>query len=107
MMRGLVTIHTKQHWDYQLSILNSRPEFLHAIHPFVTPRCKQCRELQLSVLCINDGGESIKNHKYFCEFEAKFEKPPSDSEEVVWEELIPEKISGKKISLDRTFIICY
>jgi hypothetical protein len=38
-----------------------------------TLRSKQYGEYQLSA--ITNSGESFKNHEYFPEFEAKFEKP--------------------------------
>jgi hypothetical protein len=48
--------------------INSRQEFLHKIHTFVTPRYKQFGESHLSRLsAINNSRESIKNRKYFLE----------------------------------------
>jgi hypothetical protein len=44
-----VSLRTKQNSEYRLSILNSRPEFLHIILTFVTARYKRL-ELHLSIL---------------------------------------------------------
>ncbi len=49
-MHGVVTHRVKQYAEYRLPELNSRPEFLHKIHTFVTPCCKRCEESQLSAL---------------------------------------------------------
>jgi hypothetical protein len=50
-----------------------------------------------SVLKIVCSGDSIENCKYFLELKEKFTKP-SDTEQVAWEEPIPEKIRGKNLA---------
>jgi hypothetical protein len=56
-MQGVVvTLHIKQYTEYQLSVFNGKPEFLHTIQTFVAPRYKRCRESQPSVL--NDTGST-------------------------------------------------
>jgi hypothetical protein len=45
-----MTLCIKQYGEYQLPALNGRPEFLQKIHAFLTPRCEQYEESQLSVV---------------------------------------------------------
>jgi hypothetical protein len=49
-MQGVVTLYVKKYGEHRLSVLNDRREFLHKIHTFVTPHCKQGGESQLSLL---------------------------------------------------------
>jgi hypothetical protein len=64
-MPGVVTQHIIQNCEYQLTVLNDNPDFLHISLTFLILLYKLRRESQLSV----------KNRGYLHEFEAKLEKP--------------------------------
>jgi hypothetical protein len=47
MMRGVLTLNTKQYVESRISVLNDSPEFLYIIRIFLILHYKQCEKLQL------------------------------------------------------------
>jgi hypothetical protein len=87
-MWGVVTLHIKQKQGVSTPIIKCQARvyaensykcnsLLDVMRGVATLRIEQYGEYQLST--VNKSRESIKNHKYFCKIETKFEKS-SDTE---------------------------